>query len=104
MISTGDILEAKIEELVKLLQGTRYTYDDCYTDQSEYLEDILSNVEADGSYVRGVAEQGPGYDHGGQPGEPAYFEDIVITIDGLDITDFITDKGISEVNDALLKG
>lgn len=102
MLSMTDLKEDKIEELIKLLETNGHKFESFYTDQTEFLEDVLSDVEFDGSPVPYVAEEGPSYSSGGQPAEGGYFEDITATLNGLDLTDFVTDSCLDNANDTLV--
>ena len=101
----SDIKEDRKKELVKIMIENKLEFSECYNnDQDHFIDDQLSqHCELTGTPVPYVAEQGPTYSSGGQPAEGGYFEDITITLNDIDITDFLTDKAIEGFNDYLIE-
>jgi|TARA_R110000751_G_scaffold215713_6_gene319161 hypothetical protein len=46
--------------------------------------ELTLEVTVSGTYHPPVAEQGPTYNSGGQPAEPATIEDLLITLNGIE--------------------
>ncbi len=98
-IDFSSIKEENVKELVNKLTKL-HTFDPLiYLTVEEYLDDMLGdNCEVVGlDWEPFVPEEGPSYSSGGQPSEGGYFNAVDISVNGVELIDYLTEDTIDMV-------